>query len=110
MVHVSVPGEQGMDAPRAPQAVPSHTPPARPHPAPGALPVLKLGDLNGTQWAELTRDGLSWIGTVSSIRSSSRACARLSSWPQPCRLPTAAPDARLPTPFSTLQVGFMPRR
>lgn len=35
------------------------------HIAPGAMPVLKLGDLNGMQWKELTRDGLSWIGTVS---------------------------------------------
>jgi len=30
----------------------------------GQLPVLKLGDLNGAQWAELTRDGASWLGTV----------------------------------------------
>lgn len=30
----------------------------------GSLPVLKLGDLNGAQWQELTRDGASWLGTV----------------------------------------------
>ncbi|PRW20380.1 hypothetical protein C2E21_9105 [Chlorella sorokiniana] len=31
---------------------------------PAALPLLKLGDLNGAQWQELTREGASWLGTV----------------------------------------------
>ena len=33
-------------------------------PEPGAMPVLKLGDFNGAQWVELTRDGSTWVGTV----------------------------------------------
>ncbi|KAL4431351.1 hypothetical protein ABPG75_006607 [Micractinium tetrahymenae] len=32
--------------------------------APGALPLLKLGDLNGMQWLKLTQDGHHWMGTV----------------------------------------------